>query len=141
MWCGAWCIRMHVQKRHLPSYHARTPMLPPPSACPQVYDGLLLEGQLGEYEAAFRAVDKSGNGTIGANELGQLFAKLGSPMSLEKLVEVMQVRSDQQGCGWIVVGLVGSRGHGRVWRRVSDGKAWGEDREPIKRSSNAKARR
>lgn len=55
-----------------------------------VYDGLLLEGQLGEYEAAFRAVDKSGNGTIGANELGQLFAKLGSPMSLEKLVEVMQ---------------------------------------------------
>lgn len=55
-----------------------------------VYDGLMLEGQLAEYEAAFRAVDKSNNGTIGANELGQLFAKLGNPMSMEKMVEVMQ---------------------------------------------------
>jgi Ca2+-binding EF-hand superfamily protein len=30
-----------------------------------VYDGLLLDGKLSEYEAAFRAVDSSGNGTIG----------------------------------------------------------------------------
>lgn len=32
---------------------------------PQVYDGLLLEGTLADYESAFKAVDKSGNGTIG----------------------------------------------------------------------------
>lgn len=32
----------------------------------QVYDGLLLDGKLSEYEAAFNAVDSSGNGTIGA---------------------------------------------------------------------------
>jgi Ca2+-binding EF-hand superfamily protein len=30
-----------------------------------VYDGLLLEGTLDEYEAAFNAVDNSGNGSIG----------------------------------------------------------------------------
>ena len=30
-----------------------------------IYDGLLLEGTLDEYEAAFNAVDNSGNGTIG----------------------------------------------------------------------------
>ncbi len=31
-----------------------------------VYDGLLLEGTLVDYENAFKAVDRSGNGTIGA---------------------------------------------------------------------------
>lgn len=31
----------------------------------QVFDGLLLDGALVEYEAAFKAVDSSGNGTIG----------------------------------------------------------------------------
>lgn len=31
----------------------------------QIYDGILLEGTLAEYEGAFKAVDKSGNGTIG----------------------------------------------------------------------------
>ncbi|PNH02827.1 putative calcium-binding protein CML25, partial [Tetrabaena socialis] len=56
-----------------------------------VYDGMLLEGALNDYESAFKAVDLSGNGTIGATELGQLFAKLGNPMSPEKLVELMQV--------------------------------------------------
>jgi len=55
-----------------------------------VYDGLLLDGMLSEYEDAFNAVDKSGNGTIGANELAQLLANLGQPISMEKLVEVMQ---------------------------------------------------
>ncbi|EFJ46357.1 hypothetical protein VOLCADRAFT_105559 [Volvox carteri f. nagariensis] len=54
------------------------------------YDGILLEGALSEYESAFKAVDKSGNGTIGATELGQLFAKLGNPVSPEKLVDLMQ---------------------------------------------------
>ncbi|GLC40129.1 hypothetical protein PLESTB_000880200 [Pleodorina starrii] len=55
-----------------------------------VYDGILLEGTLAEYESAFKAVDKSGNGTIGATELGQLFASLGNPVSPEKLVDLMQ---------------------------------------------------
>lgn len=31
-----------------------------------VYDGMILEGAIQEYEEAFRAVDDSGNGTIGA---------------------------------------------------------------------------
>jgi len=31
----------------------------------QVYDGLLLDGKLADYEAAFNAVDVSGNGTLG----------------------------------------------------------------------------
>jgi Ca2+-binding EF-hand superfamily protein len=30
-----------------------------------VYDGLFLEGTIAEYEEAFAAVDKSGNGSIG----------------------------------------------------------------------------
>lgn len=53
-------------------------------------DGILLEGTLEEYENAFKAVDSSGNGTIGANELAELFGKLGQPVSMEKLVEIMQ---------------------------------------------------
>eukprot|EP00197_Chlamydomonas_leiostraca_P003884 CAMPEP_0202867274 /NCGR_PEP_ID=MMETSP1391-20130828/9073_1 /ASSEMBLY_ACC=CAM_ASM_000867 /TAXON_ID=1034604 /ORGANISM="Chlamydomonas leiostraca, Strain SAG 11-49" /LENGTH=362 /DNA_ID=CAMNT_0049547303 /DNA_START=21 /DNA_END=1109 /DNA_ORIENTATION=+ len=55
-----------------------------------VYDGLLLDGKLSEYEAAFNAVDSSGNGTIGATELAQLFSMLGNPVSFEKLVDIMQ---------------------------------------------------
>lgn len=31
-----------------------------------VYDGILLEGAIQEYEDAFNAVDNSGNGSIGA---------------------------------------------------------------------------
>jgi Ca2+-binding EF-hand superfamily protein len=31
----------------------------------QVYDGLLLDGKLSEYEEAFKAFDTTGNGTIG----------------------------------------------------------------------------
>lgn len=38
---------------------------PLPSTPCQVYDGLLLPGELNDYEEAFSAVDKSGNGTIG----------------------------------------------------------------------------
>ncbi|KAG2485016.1 hypothetical protein HYH03_016219 [Edaphochlamys debaryana] len=56
-----------------------------------VFDGMLLEGQLADYERCFRAVDKSGNGTIGATELGQLFAQLGTPLTPEKLVDLMQM--------------------------------------------------
>jgi Ca2+-binding EF-hand superfamily protein len=107
----------------------------------QVYDGLLLEGQLVEYEEAFNAVDKSGNGSIGergkitdsnigqkessrrtalstrppsrlvhkhpnfaiaciagAMELKELFAKMGNPLSFEKLSDIMlQYDRDESG--------------------------------------------
>jgi hypothetical protein len=39
-----------------------------------VYDGLLLEGAVQDYEAAFNAVDDSGNGTIGAHTHWRLHA-------------------------------------------------------------------
>eukprot|EP00199_Chlamydomonas_sp_CCMP681_P001993 CAMPEP_0119107476 /NCGR_PEP_ID=MMETSP1180-20130426/10405_1 /TAXON_ID=3052 ORGANISM="Chlamydomonas cf sp, Strain CCMP681" /NCGR_SAMPLE_ID=MMETSP1180 /ASSEMBLY_ACC=CAM_ASM_000741 /LENGTH=377 /DNA_ID=CAMNT_0007092971 /DNA_START=1 /DNA_END=1134 /DNA_ORIENTATION=+ len=55
-----------------------------------VYDGLLLDGMLSEYDQAFRAVDSSSNGTIGGTELAKLFHSLGSPVSYEQLVEIMQ---------------------------------------------------
>ncbi|GBF93539.1 hypothetical protein Rsub_06259 [Raphidocelis subcapitata] len=53
-----------------------------------VYDGLLLEGTLADYEHAFKAVDDSGNGTIGATELSELFKQLGQPISQDKLVDI-----------------------------------------------------
>jgi len=55
-----------------------------------VYDGLLLDGKLSEYEAAFNAIDTSGNGTIAAMEIGQLLAQMGDPVSFEKLADIMQ---------------------------------------------------
>lgn len=55
-----------------------------------IYDGILLDGKFSEYEDAFNAVDSSGNGTIGATELAKLFAELGQPLSMEKLVDIMQ---------------------------------------------------
>jgi hypothetical protein len=36
-----------------------------------VYDGMLLEGAIQEYEDAFNAVDDSGNGSIGEHAPGQ----------------------------------------------------------------------
>eukprot|EP00879_Flechtneria_rotunda_P022339 GHRR01023569.1.p1 GENE.GHRR01023569.1~~GHRR01023569.1.p1 ORF type:complete len:266 (+),score=106.46 GHRR01023569.1:308-1105(+) len=63
-----------------------------------VYDGMVLEGTIQEYEAAFTAVDYSGNGSIGATELAQLFKDLGTPLSLEKVAEVfMAYDKDQSG--------------------------------------------
>eukprot|EP00878_Enallax_costatus_P006243 GHUV01006546.1.p1 GENE.GHUV01006546.1~~GHUV01006546.1.p1 ORF type:complete len:282 (+),score=101.97 GHUV01006546.1:468-1313(+) len=63
-----------------------------------VYDGMILEGAIQEYEEAFRAVDDSGNGTIGATELAQLFKNLGTPLSLERVAEVfMKYDKDQSG--------------------------------------------
>lgn len=58
--------------------------------CKLAYDGLLLEGTLEEYEAVFRAFDKSGNGTLAASELAEVLQELGQPLSYEKLVDVMQ---------------------------------------------------
>lgn len=63
-----------------------------------VYDGIILEGAIQEYEEAFNAVDNSGNGTIGATELAQLFKNLGTPLSLERVAEVfMKYDKDQSG--------------------------------------------
>jgi len=63
-----------------------------------IYDGLLLEGTLDEYEAAFNAVDNSGNGTIGATELTQLFRNLSMPTSLDKVAETfMKFDRDESG--------------------------------------------
>lgn len=61
-------------------------------------DGLLLDGALEEYEAAFRAADKSGNGTIGATELMEMMNALGSPVDYERLVEIFsQYDKDESG--------------------------------------------
>lgn len=68
-----------------------------------VYDGMLLEGAIQEYEDAFNAVDDSGNGSIGATELATLFKNLGSPLSMEKVAEVF-MRYDKDESGQIEFG-------------------------------------
>ncbi|KAF6258804.1 hypothetical protein COO60DRAFT_1701175 [Scenedesmus sp. NREL 46B-D3] len=68
-----------------------------------VYDGMLLEGAIQEYEDAFNAVDDSGNGSIGATELSQLFKNLGTPLSLERVAEVF-MRYDKDESGQIEFG-------------------------------------
>lgn len=65
-----------------------------------VYDGLLLEGTLADYERAFRAVDDSGNGTIGATELSEMFKQLGQPVTVDKLVDIF-MKYDVDGSGQI----------------------------------------
>lgn len=55
----------------------------------QMQDGLLVEGKLQEYLRAFEAVDTSGNGLIGANEIMALFEQLGQPLKSEKLAKIM----------------------------------------------------
>eukprot|EP00884_Botryococcus_braunii_P015389 jgi/Botrbrau1/2533/Bobra.0079s0021.1 len=52
-------------------------------------DGLLLEGKLAEYEAAFKSVDTSGNGVISATELTELMENLGHKMTYAKLTKIM----------------------------------------------------
>lgn len=55
-----------------------------------VFDGLLLEGAIADYRAAFRAIDRSNNGTVSATELAQMLHELGQPVSYDKLVTIMQ---------------------------------------------------
>lgn len=55
----------------------------------QMQDGLLVEGKLQEYMQAFDAVDTSGNGLIGANEIQDLFHKLGQPIKSDKVANIM----------------------------------------------------
>uniref|UniRef100_A0A061SGG2 Ef-hand domain-containing thioredoxin n=1 Tax=Tetraselmis sp. GSL018 TaxID=582737 RepID=A0A061SGG2_9CHLO len=63
-------------------------------------DRIILEGKLEEYEAAFRAVDTSGNGTVGATEIAELFDSIGQPMSYMQLFRVME-KYDKDGSGQI----------------------------------------
>lgn len=65
-----------------------------------VYDGLLLDGTLAEYERVFKAVDDSGNGAIGATELAAMFKQLGSPMTQDKLADIF-MKYDVDGSGQI----------------------------------------
>lgn len=65
-----------------------------------VTDGLLLDGLLTEYEDAFHAVDRTGNGTIGAMELSELFKNLGREMTCDKLSGIME-KYDKDGSGQI----------------------------------------
>ncbi|KAK9805892.1 hypothetical protein WJX73_001761 [Symbiochloris irregularis] len=66
--------------------------------CVLMHDGLLVEGKLQEYLRAFEAVDTSGNGLIGANEIMDLFQKLGQPLKSEKLAKIMEdFDTDQNG--------------------------------------------
>lgn len=66
----------------------------------KVYDGILLDGKLSEYEEAFRAIDKTGNGTLGAVELARLFDSLGQPLSYQQLVEIFK-KYDKDSSGQI----------------------------------------
>lgn len=52
-------------------------------------DGVLLDGQLTEYESAFKAADAGGSGTISATELADLLRALGRPLKYDALVELM----------------------------------------------------
>ncbi|GMH34102.1 hypothetical protein BSKO_01936 [Bryopsis sp. KO-2023] len=54
-----------------------------------VQDGVLLEGKLDEYRAAFDAADTSGYGSISFNELSTLFKSLDQDITDEDLLEVM----------------------------------------------------
>jgi hypothetical protein len=56
----------------------------------QVQDGVLLNGKLEEYQRAFSLVDTTGNGTLGASEIAQLFKNLGQPLSPTKLFRIME---------------------------------------------------
>lgn len=64
----------------------------------QVQDGVLLDGKLEEYQRAFQLVDTTGNGTLGAGEIAQLFKALGQPLSPTKLFKIME-QYDGDGTG------------------------------------------
>lgn len=68
--------------------------------CVLMQDGLLVEGKLQEYMQAFDAVDTSGNGLIGANEIQDLFHKLGQPIKSDKVANIM-TQYDIDGSGQI----------------------------------------
>lgn len=55
-----------------------------------IEDGVLLDGKLEEYQAAFIAVDTTGDGLLGATELRALFDLLGQPVSYQKLFNIME---------------------------------------------------
>jgi len=61
-------------------------------------DSVLLDGKLREYQAAFQAIDTSGNGSLGASEVKQLFTDLGQKLSDQKLFDIME-KFDEEGKG------------------------------------------
>lgn len=65
-----------------------------------MYDGILLDGKLAEYEAAFRAADSTGNGSIGATEVARLFEGLGQPLSFGELTDIFK-KYDKDSSGQI----------------------------------------
>eukprot|EP00884_Botryococcus_braunii_P007605 jgi/Botrbrau1/16846/Bobra.150_2s0068.1 len=66
-----------------------------------VHDGVLLDGKLEQYQRAFQMVDTTGNGTLGAGEIAQLFKELGQPLSPTKLFKIME-EYDGDGTGQIM---------------------------------------
>lgn len=50
-----------------------------------VYDGILLDGKLSDYQKAFNALDTEGRGTIGAQQLVDFFWSIGMPVCYEAL--------------------------------------------------------
>jgi len=50
-------------------------------------DGLLLKGRLEEYEKAFAAIDKDGDGVLTWEDLNQLFAGLGAPAEFDRILD------------------------------------------------------
>jgi Ca2+-binding EF-hand superfamily protein len=63
-------------------------------------DGMLLEGKLQEYRAAFHAMDTTGNGTIAGCEIEALFERMGQPLTRGKLWKIMD-QYDQDANGQI----------------------------------------
>ena len=53
-------------------------------------DGVLLQGTVAEYAAAFAALDSGGNGRLGPTELADLMAGLGRPLDYDGLVRLMR---------------------------------------------------
>jgi len=53
-------------------------------------DGLLLQGRVAEYAAAFAALDTGGNGRLGPTEVADLMRGLGRPLDYEALVALMR---------------------------------------------------
>lgn len=53
-------------------------------------DGLLLKGQVQDYEKAFNAIDEEGTGVITRDDLGRLFAGLGHTLPAEELDAIVE---------------------------------------------------
>ncbi len=110
-----------------PGVCVRCRPLPAPSVCSpqmirrflQVYDGILLEGTLAEYEGAFKAVDKSGNGTIGETGSTRGPSAAGSRDVVVRIPMAWGTGFGAKGGGW----RVGGGGEG--WAGAGERGGWG----------------